>query len=87
MLCLTQDTSPQAERVLVELWRKATPARKFSIAIDTTRALQEFILAGLRERHSGETQGQLRLRFAAAWLGPELARRAYGSLPDDPERS
>ena len=87
MLCLTQDTSPEAERVLVELWRKATPARKFSIAIDTTRALQEFILAGLRERHPGEPQARLRLRFAAAWLGAELAQRAYGSLPDDSKRS
>ena len=83
MVHLTQDTSPQAEQILVELWRKATPARKFTIAFDTTRALQEFVLAGLRARYPSATREQLRLRFAAAWLGPQLARRAYGTLPDD----
>ena len=79
----SMDTSPEAEQVLVELWRKATPARKFTIVFDTTRTLQEFVLAGLRQRYPLATPGQLRLRFAVAWLGPELARRAYGPLPDD----
>ena len=77
------DTSPEADKVLIELWRKATPARKFTMAFDATRSLQEFVLAGLRQRYLLVTPEQLRLRFAAAWLGPELARRAYGPLPDD----
>jgi len=87
MIRLIQDTSPEAEQVLLKLWRNATPSRKFTIAFDTTRALQEFVLAGLRMRYSSATPQQLRLHFAAAWLGPELARKAYGALPDDPERS
>ena len=84
---LSQDTSPEAEQFLIELWRAATPARKFSIAFDTTRTLQEFVLAGLRERHPEETPDNLRRRFADVWLGPELARRAYGAGPDDSQRS
>jgi hypothetical protein len=87
MVPLSRDTSPEAERVLVELWRRATPARKFSIAFDTSRTMQEFLLAGLRERHPNDTPEQLRRRFADAWLGPELARHAYGAPPDDTERS
>ena len=87
MVRLTQDTSAEAEQFLVELWRKTTPARKFSITFDTTRALQEVILAGLRQRHPGETSDKLRRRFADVWLGPELARRAYGAGPDDSQRS
>jgi hypothetical protein len=83
MVPLSQDTSPEAEQVLIELWRKATPARKFSVAFDTTRALQEFILAGLRDRHPEETPERLRRRFTDLWLGPELARRAFGAAPDD----
>ena len=84
---LMRDTSPEAERVLVNLWRKATWARKFSIAFDTTCALQEFALAGLRDRYPQETRAQLRRRFADLWLGPELAKRAYGTPPNDSERS
>ncbi len=75
-------SSTEADRLLIELWRKASPARKFSIAFDTTRALQQFVLAGLRQQHPNDTPAQLRRRFADAWLGPELARRAYGKGND-----
>jgi hypothetical protein len=51
----TQDTSSEAQRVLDNLWRKTTPARKFSLVLDTTRTLQEFLLAWLKARHQGET--------------------------------
>lgn len=61
-----QDTSPEAERVLVDLWRKAAPARKFSLAFDTTRTLQEFTLAGLEARHREETPDLLWRRHPVA---------------------
>ncbi len=86
MRTLAEDTSPEAESVLIELWRQATVARKFSLILDTTRTLQEFMLAGLRERHPDDSPARLRRRFADLWLGPELARRVYGKSPDDPER-
>ena len=85
MRTLAEDTSPEAERVLIDLWRAATPARKFALALDTTRALQEFMLAGLRERHPRASPARLRRLFADQWLGPDLARKAYGKMPDDSE--
>lgn len=81
MRTLAEDTSPEAERVLIGLWRRATPARKISLVVDTTRTLQELMLAGLRDRHPQDSPVQLRRRFADLWLGPELARKAYGELP------
>ena len=87
MRTLAEDTSPEAERVLIELWRQATPARKFALVLDTTRAMQEFIYAGLRERHPHDSPERRRRRFAELWLGADLARRAYGEMPDDSERS
>jgi len=86
MRTLAEDTSPEAERVLIQLWRDATPARKFALVLDTTRALQEFMLAGLRERYPRHPPAGVRRRFADLWLGAELARRAYGEPPDDPQR-
>jgi len=85
MRTLAEDTSSETERVLIDLWRKATPARKFAIVFDTTRSMQEFMLAGLRERHPQDSPATLRRRFAELWLGSDLARRAYGEFPDDPE--
>jgi len=85
MRTLAEDTSPEAERVLIELWRQASPARKLSLILNTTRTLQEFLLAGLRERHPDEPPERLRRRFADLWLGPDLASRALGPAPDDAE--
>ena len=85
MRALTEDTSPEAERVLIELWRQCTPARKFALVLDTTRALQEFVFAGAQERHPTESSERLRYRFAELWLGPELTRQVYGAMPDDSE--
>ncbi|MBE7503637.1 MAG: hypothetical protein HS113_25775 [Verrucomicrobiales bacterium] len=83
MRTLAEDTSPEAERVLIELWRRATPARKFSVVLDTTRSVQEFMLSGLRERHPDDSPARRRRRFAEWWLGPELAGRVYGEDTDD----
>lgn len=70
---------------MIQLWRQATPARKFALVLDTTRTLQEFMLTGLRERHPHDTPQELRFRFAELWLGAELARRAFGPRPHDTE--
>lgn len=82
MRTLAEDTSPEAEQVLIGLWRQATPARKIALVADTTRALQDVLMAGLRDRHPQDTPRQLRRRFADLWLGPELARKAYERPPD-----
>ena len=84
---LPNDTSPEAEAVLVKLWREASAARKFTVIVDTTRAMREFMLAGLRERHPEIAPGELRRAFADLWLGPELARKAYGEWPGPANRS
>jgi len=80
---LAEDTSPEAEQVLIELWRKAPPTRKFTLILDTTRALQEFMFAGLRERFPCDSPNRLQYRFAELWLGSELARQAYGVMAND----
>jgi len=87
MRTLAEDTSPEAERVLIELWRQAASARKVALVLDTTRSLQELVLTGLRERHPDDSPARLRRRFADLWLGPELARQVYGEAPDDSQRS
>ncbi len=50
--------------------------------LSANAAARELALAGLRERHPGESESQLRRRLADLWLGPELAKKAYGPLPE-----
>ena len=80
---LAEDIHPDAERVLIELLRRATPARKMALVLDANRTARLLALAGLRERHPGESATRLRRRLADLWLGPDLAAKAYGPLTDD----
>ena len=82
MRTLAEDTKPDAERVLLELLRAAPPARKLGLVISANRTGRLLALAGLRERHPTESPARLRRRLADLWLGPELAAKAYGPLPD-----
>ena len=81
MRTLIDDTHPEAERVLIELLRSATPARKMAMLLDANRTARKLALTGLRERHPSDSPARLRRRLADLWLGPELAARAYRPLP------
>jgi hypothetical protein len=49
---------------------------------DTNRAVRTLALAGLRLRHPDESSAALLRRLAEMMLGPELAKKAYGTFPD-----
>lgn len=74
------DTSPEAEKVLIELLRRAPAWRKLRLVEDTNHSLRDLLLAGLRERFPEDPPAVLRRRLAELWLGPELAAAAYGPL-------
>ena len=74
------DTSPEAEKVLIDLWRKASTARKFRMIEDNQRSVLALSLSGLRMRHPHESEQRLRRRLADLVLGPEMAAKVYGPL-------
>ncbi len=82
MRTLAEDTHPEAEQVLMDLFRNASPARKMALVLSANRTARELALTGLRERHPAASPAQLRRRLADLWLGPQLAAKAYGPLPD-----
>ena len=81
MQTLAADIHPEAERVLVELWRRASPARKIAMVLSANRTARALALTGLRERYPAEPPAKLHRRLADLWLGPQLAAKAYGPLP------
>jgi hypothetical protein len=80
---LAEDTAPEAERVLIDLWRRASPARKCRMIASVNLAGRALALAGLRARHPLDSPEQLRRRLADLWLGPDLAAKAYDRSVDD----
>lgn len=77
------DTSPEAERVLIELLRQAPTWRRLQLADRMSSTVRNLSLAGLRARHPRASEAELRRRFADIHLGPELAAQVYGPRPAD----
>ena len=72
------DTSPEARRVLYDLYRRMSPARKFELICDTYEMGKQLALAGLRMRHPNATEDELRRLWAQQHLGRELFAEVYG---------
>lgn len=74
------DTDADAHRILIDLMRRSAGWRKLQLADQLHQSLRMLALAGLRARHPGASQEELRRRLADVLLGAELAERVYGPL-------
>ena len=72
------DTDPAIEAMLVEGYRRMTPAQKLERVRALTRAVQELALADVRRRHPDADEREQALRVASRWIEPELMVRAFG---------
>lgn len=79
---MNADTSPEAEAVLLRLWRETPAWRKWQMAETMNATARELALAGLRGRHPDASPEELRRRLADLVLGVELAAVVYGPGPD-----
>ena len=75
-----EDTSFDAEKVLIRLLRTATPARKMAMVLNANRTARALAITGLKERYPGESPRHIHRRLAELWLGVELADKVYGPL-------
>jgi hypothetical protein len=78
---LNADTTPEAEAVLIRLWRETPGWRKWELMEDLNRTARALALAGLRHRYPNDSPEQLRRRLADLLLGHELAAKACGPGP------
>ena len=78
------DTSPEAERVQIEILRSMPDWRKFRLLSHLILTGRKLALAGLRDRFPHAGPEELKRRLATVLLGPELASKAYGPEPDPP---
>lgn len=78
MTSLFSDTDPKMEALQIRLWREASPTRKMEMVAELNAAARLLALAGLRERHPGADEAELRRRLADLILGKGLARKVYG---------
>jgi hypothetical protein len=72
------DTHPAVEALLIEGYRRMSPAQKLERVRALTRAVQELALVDIRRRHPSADAREQALRLASRWIEPELMLRAFG---------
>ena len=83
MSALPSDTSPDAERVLIEGYRRMSPADKLARVFSLNRALEELGRARIRAQYGDVPEREVRLRLAAPRLGRETMVKVFGWDPNE----
>ena len=78
------DTSPEAEEVVLGVYRRMPPWRKLELVDDAIRTSRQLAMMGLRLRHPEESPARLQRRLLGLVLGEALAEKVYGPLGTDP---
>ena len=83
MIPSTNDTSPEAERILIEGYRAMPPWRKLRQVSTLTQMAQRMALTRLRRQYGDMTEREERLRLAALWLPRETMLRLFNWDPEE----
>lgn len=81
---LFRDTTPEAEEILIGIYRRMPAWRKLQLVDDANRTAAHLAMVGLRSRHPGESEERLRRRLLGLTLGEDLATKVYGPLDSVP---
>lgn len=71
------DTSPEVERMQIEIYRKMGPAKRLQTALDLTRFSRKLLSAGVLHRHPEYTDEQVRLAVIRLTIPENLFLAAY----------
>jgi hypothetical protein len=72
--------SPEAERVLLELIRRASPARRASLALSWSRTMMGLARRSLRRSRPEASEDELAVLFVSLHYGDDLAGRLSADL-------
>ncbi|MBA3231344.1 MAG: hypothetical protein H0T05_00840 [Acidobacteria bacterium] len=81
---LSRDTTAEAERRQVEVWRRMTTVERAQVIDGACRAARALAVAGLRERHPDASERMVVALYAELTLGRDMALKAYPELAGRP---
>jgi len=71
------DTDESTDRLMIERYRRMTPADRLQCVVDLNRLVEDLAIAGIRSRHPRADDREVFLRLAALRLGRDITRRVY----------
>ena len=76
----TDDTSSEALNAQYDSYRRMSEADKLRLVFETYRTGRRLAMTGIRMRHPGASDDEVRRLWARQHRGAELFDRAYGVL-------
>lgn len=77
------DTPPQMEALLIERYRRMTPAEKLAMVTKMTQAVQKLALARIRRQYGDISEHEQKLRLAALWYGRDIMIHFFNWDPEE----
>lgn len=77
------DTSPEAERIMIEGFRRMSGAEKLRRVSELCRLTNGLALADIRRQHPTSGERENLLRLAARRMDPAILKRLVGWSPDE----
>jgi hypothetical protein len=77
------DTSPEAERIIIEGYRRMTPTQKLQRVESLNRALVILQKARIRADYGDIPDEEMRMRLGALRLGRETMIKVFGWDPEE----
>jgi hypothetical protein len=81
MATLSRDTHPEAERRLVDGFRRMSGAERLARVSALRDATLGLARVRIREKYGDLPEREVRLRLASLWLDRDTMRRAFGWDP------
>jgi len=76
------DTTPEAERIQLEIFRRMGPEKRLKAAIGLSRTCRELLIEGVHRRHPEYDQRQIRVAVIRLILPEKLFLEAYPEARD-----
>lgn len=77
------DTHPDVEKILIEAYRRMTPAEKIAKMRQLNEFASQLAFADVRQRYADAPEREVWLRVASRNIPADLMRKAFGWDPDE----
>jgi hypothetical protein len=78
LLPFSLDTDPDVHAQVLARLRAMTPTEKAHIVTTLTQLCDALATAGIKQRHPGASDDEIRMRLGVLRVGPELMLAAFG---------
>ena len=76
-MSVSHDTSEDAARVQLEVYRRMAPSERLNVGLELTRMSRDLLAQGIRARHPEYSDDQVKWAVIRVWIGRDMFRRAY----------